>query len=117
MAAEKTEAVNITLPPSSIDVEEVTTSGPTAREGGEPEAILRKNEAEMKSSTNVGVEADEETTGPGSFWSFFNSQEDLDLSFLNEWKDENDSWLESVSEGPIVNSTERVLLPTSSETM
>ena len=115
VAAEKTEAVNITLPPSSIDVEEVTTSGPTAREGGEPEAILKKNETEIKSSTNVGVEADEETTEPGSFWSFLNSQEDLDLSFLNEWKDENDSWLESVSEGPIVNSTERVLLPTSSE--
>ena len=113
MMTEKTEVVNSTLPPISIDMEDAPTSEPTAREGGEPKVAFKKLETTIKTSTQDGVEADEDITQPGALWSFYDSKEDLNLTFLNEWKD--DSWLESVSEGPIVNTTERVLLPPSSE--
>ena len=113
MMTEKSEVVNSTLPPISIDLEDAPILEPGARKSGEPKVTFEKNETAMKTSTKDGVKADEDTTQPGAFWSFYNSKEDLNLTFLNDWMDE--IWFESVPERPIVNTTERVLVPPSSE--
>ena len=106
-------AVYSTATPITIALEDTPIPEPRASEDGASTVELETNKTRIENLNEDGMETNEHATQPGALSSIFDHEEDLDLSFLNSWA--NDVWFDEITESPIFNTTERVLVHPSSE--
>ena len=84
--------------------------------GKKNQTLIREAETNKITTENSNEEIAktiENVTQSGSLFSLFEQDEDLDLSFLSSWSE--DAWFDETNQSSIYNTTERVLVYSSSE--
>ena len=98
-----------------------TTTAPTDTsiselKGKKNQMLIREaetNKITTEDSNGEIAKTNENVTQSGNLISWFEQNEDLDLSFLRNWSE--DAWFDETDQSPIYNTTERVMVYSSSE--
>ena len=84
--------------------------------GKKNQTLIREAETNKITTEDPNGEiakTNENVTQSGNLISWFEQNEDLDLSFLQNWSE--DAWFDETDQNPIYNTTERVMVYSSSE--
>ena len=84
--------------------------------GKKNQTLIREaetNKITTEDSNGEIAKTNENVTQSGNLISWFEQNEDLDLSFLKNWSE--DAWFDETDQNPIYNTTERVMVYSSSE--
>ena len=103
------------------NTDSLTTTAPTdtsisESKGKKNQMLIREaetNKITTEDSNGEIAKTNENGTQSGNLISWFEQNEDLDLSFLKNWSE--DAWFDETDQSPTYNTTERVMVYSSSE--